>query len=161
MSRSTVRNQILLNDGLGNGLPIQTGTWISRAINIDEHRRLSITLGIGSATGAAGDLGGFTGQLFVQGTDELAQCNGATGTPEAGGTSRPGINSATGGRYWNTLASGIFNINNTTSSIQIQFTDGGVAFVRLAFNATGWYQAGPAVSWGSGTMNVYVTAKNS
>lgn len=161
MSRSTIHNQIFLNDGAGNKVPISTGTWISSAINVEEQRRLSITLGVTSATGAIGDIGGFTGVLQVQGTDELAQCNGATGTPESGNTSRPGVNGFSGALFWNTLPSGSFNITTGTQSLQIQFTDVGVAFIRLVFNqsATGTLQAG-GVSLGSGTMRVFVTAKN-
>ncbi len=163
MSKSTIRNQLQLNDGLGNKLPIQTGTWVSSAINIDEHRRVSITLGIGSATGAAGDTGGFTGTLTVQGTDELAQCNGATGTQEAGNTNRPGTNGFTGARFWTVLASGTFNVTAATASLLLQFTDVGVAFIRLAFNAStaGTPNTGATGSLGgSGTMYAYLTAKN-
>lgn len=180
MSRSTIRNQLLIQDGLGNRLPmvpsgagiggfqngIQTGTWVSSAINVDEHRRVSITVGIGSATGAAGDSGGFTGTFSVQGTDELAQCNGATGTQEAGNTSRPGINGFSGARFWTILASGSTNITNATSSVLLQFTDVGAAFIRCVFNAgtTGAptpLNAGVTGSLGgSGTMFVYLTAKN-
>jgi hypothetical protein len=159
MSRSTVRNQLLLNDGTGKKLPIQTGTWATNAVNIDEHRRLSLTIGITSATGAAGDTGGYTGTLVVQGTNELGQCNGATGTQEAGNTNRPGINGFTGARFWNTLASGTFNIDNTTQSLLIQFTDVGVAYVRVGFNLT-TNNVPATTAVGSGTFHVYLTAKN-
>lgn len=161
MSRSSIRNQILLNDGLGNKLPIQTGTWVSSAINIDEHRRLSVTLGVQSATGAAGDAGGFTGILLVQGTDELAQNNGCTGTQEAGNTSRPGLNGFTGALWWQTIPSGTVAITNATNRLLLSFTDVGVGFVRLAFNVTATGTLAPGVGQGgSGTMQVYVTAKN-
>lgn len=161
MSRSSIRNQILLNDGLGNKLPIQTGTWVSSAINIDEHRRLSVTLGVQSATGAAGDAGGFTGILLVQGTDELAQNNGCTGTQEAGNTSRPGLNGFTGALWWQTIPSGAVAITNATNRLLLSFTDVGVGFVRLAFNVTATGTLAPGVGQGgSGTMQVYVTAKN-
>jgi len=164
MSRSTIHQQLFINDGLGNRLPIQTGTWVSQAINIDEQRRISITIGCESATGAAADMGGFTGTLLVQGTNELAQCNGATGTQEAGGTSRPGINGFTGARYWTTLASGSFNITNSSpcagNALLISFTDVGVSFIRLAFNQSATGTTATGTLGGSGTLNVYVTAKN-
>jgi hypothetical protein len=160
MSRSSIRNQLFINDGLGNKLPIQTGTWVSSAINIDEHRRLSFTIGIGSATGAVGDAGGFTGILQVQGTDEIAQSNGCTGTPEAGNTSRPGTNGFTGALYWQPIQSGTVAINNTMNRLQLSFSDVGVGFVRLAFNTTATGILGAAAAGGSGTWNVFMTAKN-
>lgn len=49
MSRSTIRNQIFLDS---NQTPLGTGTWTGPPINIDEHRRVSITGIITSATGA-------------------------------------------------------------------------------------------------------------
>lgn len=164
MSRMTVQNQLLLNDGLGNKLPIQTGTWVSGAINIEEQRRLSITIGVQSATGAAGDAGGFTGTLLVQGTDELANCGGATGTPEAGNNRRPGSNSQTGALFWQTIPSGTAAITSATSKLLLSFTDVGVNFVRVCFNATGWAAANGSTTTGclggSGTMQVFLTAKN-
>ena len=154
MSRSTIRNQLFLNDGFGHKLPISTGTWVTPAVNIDEHRRISVTLGIGSATGAVGDFGGFTGVLSVQGTNELAQCNGMTGTPEAGNTSRPGLNGFTGALYWVDLPGGQYNVDNTTKAVLLDVNELGVAFVRVVFNP------GIPVAIGSGTMNVFLTAKN-
>lgn len=160
MSRSTVRNQLFLNDGTGVKLPISTGTFVTSAVNIDEHKRLSFTIGITGSTGTAlVPTGGFTGTLVVQGTNELGQCNGATGTQEAGNTNRPGINGFTGARFWNTLASGSFNIDNTTTSLLIQFTDVGVAYVRLGFNLTS-NNVPATTAIGSGTMHIYLTAKN-
>ena len=160
MSRSPIRNQLLINDGLGNKLPISTGTWVTNAVNIDEHRRLSLTIGVTSATGAIGDIGGWTGTLLVQGTDELGQNNGATGTQEAGNTNRPGINGFTGARFWNTIPSGSVAINNGTQSILLSFSDVGCAYVRVAFNVSATGPLPNATNCGSGTFNVYLTAKN-
>jgi len=160
MSRSTVRNQLFLNDGTGVKLPVSTGTFVTSAVNVDEHRRLSLTIGITGSTGPS-DSGGFTGTLVVQGTNELGQCNGATGTQEAGNTNRPGINGFTGARFWSNLASGSFNIDNTTKSLLIQFTDVGAAYVRVGFNVTSNNVPAPVGSAvGSGTMHIYLTAKN-
>lgn len=160
MSRSTVRNQLFLNDGLGNKLAIGTGTFVTNAVNIDEHRRLSLTIGIGSATGAAGDVGGFTGVLLVQGTDELAQCNGATGTQEAGNLSRPGVNGFTGALFWQTIPSGTINITKATNQLLLSFSDVGVAFVRVALNVSATGPTATGTLGGSGTMSIFLTAKN-
>lgn len=159
MSRSTVHQQLLLNDGQGRKLPISTGTWVTNSVSVGEQRRLSLTIGMGSATGAIGDIGGFTGTLVVQGTNELPQMNGATGTQEAGNFARPGINGFTGARFWNTLASGTFNITNATQSLLIQFTDLGPAFIRVGFNLTS-NNVPATTAIGSGTMFVFITAKN-
>lgn len=161
MSRSTVRNQLKINDGLGNKLSIGTSTFITSAVNVDEHRRVSFTIGVTSATGAIGDNGGFTGTLTVQGTNELAECNGATGTAEAGNTSRPGINGFSGARFWSNLQSGTFNIDNTIkgpNSLMLSFTDIGAAFVRVVFNQTATGALPNSV--GSGLMHIYLSAKN-
>lgn len=159
MSRSTVRSHLLINDGLGNKLPISTGTFVSQAVSIEEHRRVSFTIGIESATGAVGDAGGFTGILVIQGTNELGQRNGMTGTQEAGSLNKPGVNGFTGARYWNNLASGSFNIDSTTRSLLISFTDVGAAYVRVAFNITS-NNVPMTTAIGSGTMNIYLTGKN-
>lgn len=160
MSRATVRNQLLLNDGGGQKFPIQTGVWVSSPVNIDEHRRLSLTIGVGGATGAVGDVGGFTGTLSVQGTDELAQSNGPSGCPWAGDTSLPGKNGTTGGLFWTQLASGAIGITAATTSVLVQFTDVGVAFVRLVFNGGPMLPTATGTLGGSGLMSVFLTAKN-
>ncbi len=161
MSRSTVRNHLFINDG-GNSRDlsrgISTGTFVTQAVNIEEHRRLSLTVGIAGSTGPS-DTGGFTGILQVQGTNELGQRAGMTGTVEEGTLYKPGINGFTGARYWNTLASGTFNIDNTTQSLLISFTDVGAAYVRVAFNITS-ANVPATTAIGSGTMNIYLTAKN-
>jgi hypothetical protein len=154
MSRSTVRNELFLNDGTGQKLLIQTGTFVTSAVNVDEHRRLSLTIGIMSATGAIGDVGGFTGTFLVQGTDELAQSNGATGTQEAGNTSRPGKNGFTGALFWTTLPGGTQNITASTTSVLLSFTDVGTSFIRVVFNQ------GITSPIGSGTIRIFVSGKN-
>lgn len=161
MSRSTVRNQLFINDGLGNKLPIATATWVTNAVNIDEHRRISFTVAITSATGASPDYGAYTGVMLVQGTNELGQCNGATGTQEAGNTNRPGINGFTGARFWQTLPSGTIPITNSVTVMTgMDFTDVGFAYIRLAFNRSATGALPSASACGSGTWNVYLTAKN-
>lgn len=162
MSRSTIRNQLFINDGRGNKLAISTGTWVTNAVNIDEHKRLSLTIGIEGSTGASPDLGGFTGTLLVQGTDELGQCNGQTGTQEAGNTNRPGVNGFTGARYWNTIPSGSIGWDLSKRSMLLSFTEVGAAYVRVAFNvsATGPLAIATGTLGGSGTWNVFLTAKN-
>lgn len=172
MSRSTLHDQVFLNDGSGSPLPIQTGTWVSKAFNIEEKRRLSVTLGIRgqsgitqglsgfAATGSFGAPGGFTGQMLVQGTNEISKCYGVPGTPWAGNLPQPGENGYTGARYWNTLASGTINIDNTVSSLLVDFTDVGVSYIRLVFNQSGTGATATGTLGGSGTMDVYLTAKN-
>lgn len=159
MSKSTIRSQFFINDGTGQPLPIQTGTFVTRAISVDEHRRLSLTIGIGSSTGAVADVGGFTGILQVQGTDEMANAPGATGTPWAAAFPQPGNNGYTGALFWNTIPSGSIAITNATNSMLVSLTDVNCAFVRLAFNrsATGALPNSAA----SGTMYVYLTGKHS
>lgn len=160
MSRSPIRQQLFINDGTGQKLAIQTGTFVTNAVNVDEHRRVSLTIGITSATGAAADLGGFTGTLLVQGTDELAQCYGQTGTPEAGNGSRPGTNGFTGALFWNTIPSGSVAITTNMQSLLLSFTDVGPAFVRVAFNRSATGPLPNATGCASGTMAIFLTAKN-
>lgn len=161
MSRATIRNQFFLNDGAGNRVPIATGSWVTSAVCVDEARRLSLTVGITSATGAVGDVGGYTGTLLVQGTDELAQQYGITGYAEAGYQSRPGIPNGTGAaRFWNTIPSGTFPVNQATQQFALSFTDVGFAFIRLAFNMSGTGAMPSSSGCGSGVWNVYMTAKN-
>jgi hypothetical protein len=179
VSRSTIRVRLTVNDGTGNetylGYPgptgppvqrldlqgIQTGTWVSKWVNIDEHRRVSITWGVGSSTGAAADVGGFTGTLLVQGTDELAQCFGGTGTPDAGTGSRPGVNGWTGARFPCTIPSGSVPVTLASNPMMLSFTDVGAAFIRVLFNATGYgFPTATGTLGGSGTAYVYLTAKN-
>lgn len=163
MAQSTIRNQLLIQDGTGNKLPIQTGCFVTSAVNIEDQNHLSFTIGIDSATGPAGaGGGGFTGTLLIQGTNELAQSNGYTGTPEAGNQRRPGTNGATGALYWRTIPSGSIAITNATNVLLLDFSAVGCAFIRCAFNYTqtgAFTPLSPIV--GSGAMNIYLTAKHS
>ncbi len=165
MSRSTIRNQIYLDS---NQQLIQTGTWIGPPINIDEHRRVSLTFGIGSSTGAPTgtaypDAGGFTGTLVIQGTDELANGNFPSGAPYAG-VRTPG-NGPSGGQFWQTIPSGTFAVTKATTIFSMSFTDVGFAYIRPVFNATGgvtgaWAPSATGCLGGSGTWNVFLTGKN-
>jgi hypothetical protein len=181
MSKATFHNQIFLRDGNGNLNSISTGAFISPGYLIEEKRRLSLTIGQAgpvptglpasqpgpltgftgglAATGTWQPIGGFTGILLIQGTNEVGQAMGATGTAWAGVGVQPGVNGYTGGLYWNTLPSGTVNITNLTTSLQIDFTDIGASWFRVVFNqpAPVGIQTGTG---GSGTMQVYFTAKN-
>lgn len=159
MSRSTIHNELFLNDGTGIHLPIATGTFITRAINVDEHRRLSLTIGMLSSATGADLMGGFTGTLLIQGTDEIGRCNGVTGTPQAGAGSQPGQNGFTGALFWQTIPSGSIAINNATNKLLLSFTDVGVAYVRVALNISASGTALPN-SAASGAMKLFLTAKN-
>lgn len=161
--KSVVFGQILL-PGVSTGpgivqLPIQTGTWISRAYNIEDQRRVSVTLGIQSATGAPGDVGGFTGTFQFQGTDELPGSWGATGTPWWSAGPQPGFNGYTGALFWNTLPSGSFNITNATNSQLMTITEVSTRWVRFVFNQSATGTTATGTLGGSGTMNVYFTSK--
>jgi hypothetical protein len=174
MSRSTIRNQIFLDSaGQGTGnyqypSPIQTGTWIGPPINIDEHRRVSITVAITQATGvqtgtAYADCGGYTGTLVIQGTDELAQGNFASGSPYYGART-PGVGPS-GGIAWQTIPSGTYAVTKASQVFSLNFTDVGFAYIRPAFNVTGGVTGVFAPSatgclGGSGTWNVWVTGKS-
>lgn len=189
MARSPINQQLFINDGTGRKLGIATATWVTQAVNIDEHRRLSITVGFQAATGASlmplgqdqnfsgtygamaggqggivggnagyatGPLSGFTGVLQVQTTNELGYVNGGTGTQQAGAGAQPGFNGWTGGLYWQTVQSGTVNVTNSTNVIQIDLTDVGAKWVRVAFNVASGVPSG---SVGSGTAHVFLTAK--
>ncbi len=163
MSRSTLHEQLFINDGLGNPLPIQTGTFVTKAINMEERRRLNITIGIQGSTGyglGTGMVGGFTGMLLVQGTDELQGNLGPTGTAWANAPAQPGINGFTGALFWQTIPSGAIAITNATNQLLVQLTDVGPSYIRLAFNmsATGTLVSG--TSGGSGTMQLFVSGKH-
>jgi hypothetical protein len=160
MSRSTIRNQIYLDS---NQQPIGTGTWVGPPINIDEHRRVNITVAIGSSTGASPDAGGFTGTFVVQGTDELANGSFASGAPYFG-IRTPG-NGPSGGVAWQTIPSGTFAVTNAIQKFYMSFTDVGFAYIRPAFNVTGGNTGAFAPSasgslGGSGLWNMWLTAKN-
>ena len=164
MSRSSIRNQLKLTDGLGNPVNVATTTWVTQWINVDEHRRVSFTIGIQGSTGATPDYGGYTGTLLVQGTNELGQNNGATGTQECGNTNRPGINGFTGARFYATIPSGSIAVNNQFGSpgnaVLLTFENVGPSYIRLAFNQS---PTGPLTNFancGSGLWNIYLTAKN-
>lgn len=160
MSKSPIHNQLMIQDGAGNhAIPFATGTWVTQWVNIEEHRRVNFTFGIGSATGAPGDVGGFTGSLAIQGTDELAQCNGGSGTQEAGNTSRPGLQGYTGARFAQTVPSGTYAVTNASNVFQMSLTDVGSAFIRVAFNVSATGPTATGTLGGSGTWNVFLTAK--
>jgi hypothetical protein len=154
MSRSTIRNQIYLDS---NQQPIQTGTWFGPPINIDEHRRVNFTVAIGSTTGAANDAGGFTGTLVIQGTDELFTNNGVSGQPYYGMRAPSGVG-------WQTIPSGTFAVTKATQVFSLSFTDVGFSTIRPVFNMTGGVTGAYAPigtgSCGSGTWNMWLTAKN-
>lgn len=167
MSRSTIRNQIYLDSayntgsGMAGPQPIATATWFGPPINIDEHRRVNITVAIGPSTGASPDCGGFTGNFAIQGTDEIANSNIASGAQYAG-LRQPG-NGPSGAVAWQTIPSGTFAVTNTTQKFYLSFTDVGFAYIRPVFNVTGGvtgaYAPNP-LSQGSGTWNMWLTAKN-
>lgn len=167
MAKTSANNQLSLNDGAGGQLPIQTGTWVTKAIDMMEQRRLSITLGVQGST-ASGTVvpgsGGFTGILSVQGTDEIANCMGSTGTQQAGAGAQPGQNGFTGALYWNNIQSGTIGITPSTTSIQLIFNDFGPRWVRVVFNSTtaGVYSASnvPSGAGGTGTMQLFYTSKS-
>ena len=160
MSQSPLFGQVFLNDGKGNSVQIQTGTWVSKAYDMSEKRRFSVTIGITGATGTTANgvgvafTGGFTGTLYIQGTDEIQECTGYTGTPQAGAGPQPGKNGVTGALFWTTVPSGAIAITNSTTAQIVSLTDVGPHFLRLAFNP------GVATAIGSGTMNIFVTGKN-
>lgn len=151
MSQSPLHQQLWLNNGAGFNLPIQTGTFVTAALNMEERRRLSLTIGI---------VGGFTGTLQVQGTDEIANASPATGTPWAGVYQQPGQNGYTGGLWWSAIPSGTVSITNATNQLLLSFTDIGPAFVRLAFNVSATGSTATGSLGGSGTMQIFCTAKN-
>jgi hypothetical protein len=143
------------------GQPIATGNWIGPPVNIEEHRRINITCGILPATGAANDCGGYTGNLVVQGTDEIVNGNFPSGAPYAGMRTPGG---PSGGVCWQTIPSGTFAVTKATQVFSLSFTDVGFSFIRVAFNATGggtgpFSPAATGCLGGSGLWNVSLTAK--
>lgn len=158
--------QVLLNDGNGNRLPIQTGTWISPAYDILEARRLSLTIAVNGSTGVPG--GGFSGALLVQGTNELPQMSidkvgSGAGVAWAAAGPQPGANAYTGALYWNTIPSGTIAIGpilNSGNSMEVDFTDVCPRFIRLAFNQSATGSIPVAGAGGSGTMYVTLTTKS-
>lgn len=163
MSRSSFHSQLFINDGAGNNLPIQTGTFVTSAINMEERRRLSLTVGILQSTGyglGLGTPGGFTGTLSIQGTNEVSEALAPSGTPWAYAQSQPGTNGYTGAIFWNTLAGGAVNITNATNSLQIDFTDIGCAYVRVGFNVSATGSTATGTLGGSGTMYLFATSKH-
>ena len=175
MSQTTKNIQLLLNDGNGNFSPIGTGAFSTAAVNIQDQRRLSLTIGMGGSvptnstvpgplgyTGSnpTGTLaGGFTGVLLIQTTNELGQSAGWTGTAAAGSPQQPGVNGWTGARFWNTISpSGTVNITNATTQLQIDFTDIGAAWLRVVFNQPNPVNIQTGAG-GSGTMQLYMNAK--
>lgn len=155
MARTTTNDQLFLNDGTGKLSPIATGIYQSKAIDMSERRRLSITAGFN---------GGFTGTLLVEGTDELGNCamGGAESILRATGASiawagagaQPGQNGMSGAKYWNALPSGTVNITNATNSVLVTLNDVNCRWIRVNFNK------GVTVAIGSGTIELFVTAKN-
>ena len=152
MSSSTINTQLQLNDGLGNQVPISTGTWVTKAVNIEEQNLLSVTVGIRGPTGTYSTAtGGFTGTVYIQTTNELNYCCGATGTQQAGAGSQPGLNGYSGAQYWTTIPNtGALNITQNTTVLQQDYYNVGARYVRAM--ATGLQ--------GSGTIDLYLTAKN-
>jgi hypothetical protein len=150
---------VLISNGVNSNQPIATACFISKAFSTLHTRRLSVTIGIQGSTGAAGDVGGFTGTLLIQGTDEIWGANGVTGSPFANAGPQPGYNGSTGGLFWNTIPSGTININNGVQSALLNFTDVGPAAIRFVFNQSATGPLPNATACGSGTMNIYLTAK--
>lgn len=154
MARTTTNDKLLLNDGRGNLSEIGTGIFQTKAIDMSERRRLSITAGFG---------GGFTGTLLVEGTDELGNCSiagggilAATGASiaMAGAGAQPGVNGMSGAKYWSTIPSGTIAVTNSTQGFIVQFNDVNCRWLRLNFNKN------VVTAIGSGTIELFVTAKN-
>ncbi len=158
MARTTTNDQLLLNDGRGRLSPIATGVFQTKAIDMSERSRLSI-----SGTFA----GGFTGFLRVEGTDETGTCaidgnaillpTGAS-IAWAGAGSQPGTNGMSGAKYWSTIPSGVIAVNNTTNKFIVQFNDINSRWIRLNFNSGIANAIGSAV--GTGAIELFITAKN-
>ena len=148
MARTTTNDKLLLNDGRGNLSDIATGIFATKAVDMSERRRLSLTAGFG---------GGYTGTLLIEGTDELGSCSVAQGTgagvPMAGAGSQPGTNGVTGAKYWTALPSGTINITNSTTNLQVQLNDLNCRWVRISFNKN------VAAGIGSGVIELFITAK--
>lgn len=157
MARSTINDQLFLNDGRGRAVAIATGTFHTKAIDMSERRRLSVT---------ANFAGGFTGIFLVQGTDEVGNCSlgadvlAATGACVAwvGAGQQPGQNGYSGAKYWNTIPSGALAITNATNSVLLSFTEVSSRWIRLVFNDGITTAIGSAV--GSGSIELFITAKN-
>jgi hypothetical protein len=149
MARTTTNDKLLLNDGRGNLSDIATGIFQTKAIDMSERRRLSLTASFG---------GGFTGTLLIEGTDELGNCSVAVGTGAgvamAGAGAQPGINGVSGAKYWTALPSGTVLVTNSTTSLQTQLNDVNCRWIRVSFNK------GVTTAIGSGTIELFITAKN-
>jgi hypothetical protein len=187
MSWTVIKNKLGIAVGGGVTSTIATSCFVTSWVNVEEHRRLSFTFGVGSATGqngiptVPGDVGGFTGWLQIEGTNETPECYGATGGTDPGMGSRPGRNGYTGARYWAPLnaqsigfgagASGggatgwaVSNAIGGTGGanpLLITLDYVGPAYVRAKFNQTA--SGAPfanATACGSGTIDLYMTAKH-
>jgi hypothetical protein len=145
---------------LAGAQPIQTGTFVTKAIDIEFIRRLSVTVAVQGTTGLIG--GGFSGTLVVQGTDEIPGNYGGTGTPWACGLRQPATNGQTGALYWTPVPSGTISIGpvlNSGNYMQFQMNDVNHRFVRVAFNTTATGSSATGTLGGSGTMVIFMTGK--
>lgn len=153
MARSTTNDQLFLNDGTGQALPIATGVWQTKAIDMQERRRLSVT---------ANFLGGFTGIFAVQGTDELNNCAIQYGTGPsvawAGAGTQPGQNGFTGALCWSNLLPGVVSVTNSTTIVRIDLSEVNTRWIRFVFNPGITTAIGSAV--GTGAVQLFFTAKN-
>jgi hypothetical protein len=147
-----IHDQVLLDvatgaSGTQGPYPIATATFQSKAINLEEFRRLSVTVNFG---------GSHTGIFQVQGTDELGS---AYGTPNnMGAGPQPGQNAQTGALYWNVIPSGTALVTNATQSMLLSFTDVGPSWIRFIYNQN--TSAVPSAAVGSGTISLFFTGKN-
>lgn len=155
MARATTNDQLFINDGLGQLLPIATGIFQTKAVDMSERRRLSLTANFSS---------GYTGTLLIEGTDEIGNCEmgGKGGIVLATGASiawagagpQPGNNGMSGAKYWLPIPSGTVAITNTTGVIQVMVNDVNCRWIRLNFNK------GVVAAIGSGPIELFITAKN-
>lgn len=158
MAKTTTNDQLFINDGRGVALPIATGVFQTKAIDMSERRRLSVT---------ADFTGGFTGTLVVEGTDEIGNCSisgdsilrptGAS-IAWAGAGSQPGSNGMSGAKYWTPVPSGTVGITNSTTFIQFQMNEVNTRWIRLNFNKGITSAIGSAV--GTGAIALFITAKS-
>jgi hypothetical protein len=152
LNTTTLRSQITLDSPTGASgtsapYPIATATFQSRAILMEDRKRLSVTINFA---------GGHTGILQVQGTDELGNCNGTANNPNVG--MQPGSNTQTGALFWSQIPSGIVNVTNSTQTVLLSLTEVGTAWIRLAYNAA--TTSIPSLAVGSGTISAFITAKH-
>lgn len=159
MARATTNSQLFLNDGTGKHIAVATSTWKTKAIDMSETRRLSVT---------AAFQGGFTGTLVVEGTDEPGECSvGGVGNVSiptgnavdiAGAGVQPGKNGVSGALYWTPVQSGTVSVTNSTQLVQIGMNDVNHRWIRITFNkGLGLAAVGSAV--GSG-VQLFITCKN-